>query len=50
MRYDDERLGHETTLQSCQKAEKKLKETTKHLNEAKLDHEQVPRISCYLLC
>ena len=41
MRYDDERLSHETTLQARQKAEKKLKETTKLLNEKKLDHEQV---------
>ena len=46
MRYDDERLGHETTLQDRQKAEKKFKETSKLLNEIKLDHEQV-RISCF---
>ena len=41
MRYDDERLNHDNTMQSCQRAEKKLKEATKALTDAKLDLEQV---------
>eukprot|EP00795_Rhopilema_esculentum_P009255 gene9255-16943_t len=44
MRYDDERLNHDNTMQSCQRAEKKLKEATKALNDAKLDLEQAERM------
>ena len=41
MRLDDEKLNHDNTLQNCNRAEKKLKETTKAYNDAKLDLEQV---------
>ena len=41
MRLDDEKLNHDNTLQNCNRAEKKLKETTKGYNDAKLDLEQV---------
>ena len=41
MRLDDEKMNHDNTSQSCSRAEKKLKETTKAYNDAKLDLEQV---------